>query len=189
MKSMSIRRLALPLAAGVVTSAVVAAFGIAAQSGSQTAAAAQAPAPTGQVAGELRLGNGPAIPILSFSAGASNSGSFAGGGGGGAGKASFSSLSLTKAVDANTPTLYLRVANGTHLNRALFTAQWGAGGSAATMTYDLEDVIVESLQQSGGGTGAPTESLSLAFGKVSWTYADAAGTTTGSWDVVNNSER
>lgn len=186
MKSRSLRRLGLPVVAGIVTSAVVAAFGIAAQSGSQTAAASAAPTPTGQVAGELRLGAGAAIPIMAFSAGASNPGSFAGGSGGGAGKASFTSLSLTKAVDANSPALYLRVANGTHVNRAVFTAQWGAGGSAATMTYDLEDVIVESVQQSGGG-GAPTESLSLGFAKVTWTYTDAAGTTTGSWDIVNNS--
>jgi type VI protein secretion system component Hcp len=54
------------------------------------------------------------------------------------------------------------------------------------MSYKLQDVVVESLQHSGGGGGAPIESLSLAFAKVTWTYTDASGTTSGSWDLVAN---
>ena len=185
MRSSPVRRLALPVVAGLVTSAAVAALGFAGQSSSQ--AAPQAPTPGGQVAGQLTLGTGAPIPILSFSAGVSNSFTFGGGSGGGTGKASFTALNLIKAIDANSPGLFVKVANGQHFPTAVFTAQWGAGTSTATMKYELESVVLESLQQSGAGTGAGTESLSIVFGKVTWTFTDASGTTTGSWDVENNS--
>jgi type VI protein secretion system component Hcp len=55
------------------------------------------------------------------------------------------------------------------------------------MSYKLDDVIVESVQQSGGGN-APTEALSLAFAKVTWTCTDASGTSSGSWNIVTNTE-
>ena len=187
MRSIPLRRLVLPVSAGLVTSAAVAAFGIAGQSASR--AAPQAPTPSGQVAGQLTLGTGAPIPILSFSAGGSNPTTIgSGGGGAGTGKVSLSSLNMMKAVDANTPPLYLAMAKGQHFSNAVFTAQWGAGGSAATLKYELEQVFVESLQQSGGGAGAPTESLSVAFAKVRWTYTDAAGSTTGSWNIAENKE-
>jgi type VI secretion system secreted protein Hcp len=130
--------------------------------------------------------NGKTIPILSYSVGASNPGSLGtGGGGAGAGKVSFSSLSMLKAVDANSPALFTAVARGEHFAEATFTAQWGTAAASATMSYKLENVVVESVQHSGGG-GAPTESLSLFFGKVTWTYTDASGTTSGSWDLTTN---
>jgi type VI secretion system secreted protein Hcp len=132
--------------------------------------------------------NGKTIPILSYSVGASNPGSLATGGGAGAGKVSFSSLSMLKAVDSNSPALFTAVARGEHFAVATFTAQWGTAATSATMSYKLEDVVVESVQHSGGGGGAPTESLSLFFGKVTWTYTDASGTTSGSWDLTTNTE-
>ena len=93
-----------------------------------------------------------------------------------------------KAVGADTPSLYLKMAKGQHITNAVFTAQWGTGGSTATLKYELDQVFIVSLQQSGGGAGAPTESLSLAFAKIRWTYTDAAGSTTGSWNIVDNTE-
>ena len=129
--------------------------------------------------------NGKTIPILSYSIGASNPVTVVVGGGGGAGKVSFSSLNLIKLPDATSAALFTAVATGHHFPKATFTAQWGTAATAATMSYTLEDVVVESIQQSGGG-GTPSESLSLAFSKVTWTYTDPSGTTSGSWDLVAN---
>jgi type VI secretion system secreted protein Hcp len=170
--------------AGLATSVVVAAFAVAGDRSTQVGAATGPPTPSGQPAGQLVL-DGKTIPILSYSAGVTNAGTFSGGGGGGAGKATFSSLGLVKAVDANSPALFTAVATGRHFPQAVFTAQWGTGTSSATMTFDLEDVLVVSFQQSGGGT-APTESVALDFGKVTWTYTDAAGSTSGSWNIAEN---
>ena len=180
-------RLAAPFAAAVITSAVVAAIALGGSSGTQAAAFASPPTPTGQVAGQLVIEDGPAIPILSYSLGASNPVSIGSiGGGAGAGRVSFSSLNLMKNVDASSAKLILACARGEHLDRAVFTASWGTGTSAAKIVFELEDVFVESVQQSGGGS-APSESLSLAYGKIRWTYTDAAGHSTGGWDLESNS--
>jgi type VI secretion system secreted protein Hcp len=182
MKRLTIRRLAPPVVAALVTSVVVAAIAV----GGQTAqlAGPVPPTPNGQPAGQLAF-NGKTISILSYSLGASNPGSLGtSGGGAGAGKVSISSLSMLKAVDANSPALFTAVASGRHFAEATLTAQWGTAAASATMRYKLEDVLVESIQHSGGG-GAPTESLSLFFAKVTWTYTDASGTTSGSWDTTN----
>ncbi len=68
-----------------------------------------------------------------------------------------------------------------------------AGGESPVdfLMYEFENVYVESVQWSGasGGDDRPTESLSLAFGKVTVTYtpqADQGATgspVVGSWSV------
>ncbi len=141
--------------------------------------------PAGQAVGQLVI-KGKTIPILSYSVGASNPATIAVGGGGvGAGKANFSSLNMMKEVDATSAALFKALATGEHFKEATLTAHWGSGATAATMSYKLESVVVESVQQSGGG-GTPAESLSLAFAKMTWKYTDPSGTTSGSWDLSAN---
>ena len=182
------RRLAAPVAAALVTSAVVAAIALASSSGTQAVPAGSPPAPTaGAVAGQLVLGNRPAVQILSFSFGASNPQSGSIGGGGGAGKVSFSSLNMMKNVDASSSDLLLDVATGRHLPTATFTAQWGTGPTASKLVLTLKDVFVESVQHSGSGGSAPTESLSLGFTSLTWEFTDESGKNgSGGWDIPGN---
>ena len=181
MKHFRVARFVPPVLAALVTSVVVAALAL----GAQTAPPASPPTPSGQPAGQLAI-NGKTIPILSYSIGASNPGTISTGGGAGAGKVSFSSLNLLKSVDATSAALLQAVATGQHFAVATFTAAWGTAGAGASISYRMEDVLVESVQHSGSGSGAPTESLSLFFGRVAWTYTDASGTTSGSWDLTAN---
>jgi type VI secretion system secreted protein Hcp len=182
------RRLALPLLAGLVTSAVIAAFGLAGN-GNGNGNGNGPPQPVaGQVIGQLMIENGPAMPILSYSFGASNPATIgSGGGGSGAGKVSLSSLNMLRSVDRSSSMLLDDVASGKHLQNAVFTAQWGSGSSAASAKYELSGVFVESVQHSGSGGGPPVESLSLAFEKIKWTFTDSSGTSSGSWDITTNS--
>jgi type VI secretion system secreted protein Hcp len=181
-------RLAAPLSAAVITSAVVAAIALGGSSSTQTAKAGAPPTPNGQVAGQLVLDGGAPIPILSFSWGVSNPVTIgSGGGGAGAGKASFSSFNVMKNVDASSIALILASAKGTHYQAATFTATWGSGPTAAKLVMDLGQVFVESVQQSGAGGVAPTESVSFAYGSVHWTFNDAGGTTSGDWNIATNS--
>lgn len=185
-KNSRIRRLALPVLAGLATSAVVAAFGLA---GSDAAKVGGPPAAAagGPVIGQLTLDDGAAIPILSYSWGMSNPTTIgSGSGGAGAGKVSISSLNMMKSVDQFSSQLLSSAASGSHFAHAVFTAQWGTGASAASAKYELSNVIVESVQQSGSGGSAPSESFALVFGKVVWTFTDGNGPTTGSWNVVTN---
>jgi len=184
-------RLVAAFAAAVVTSAVVAALALGGSFGTQAtraAAVGSPPTPTGQLAGQLVLNGRTPIQISSFSWGASNPVAIeSAGGGAGAGKASFSSLNFMKNVDASSAGLILACATGSHFDKATFTATWGTGPTAAQLVLELQLVFVDSVQQSGSG-GAPSESLSLDYGKIRWTYTDAGGTTKHGWDIPNNAQ-
>jgi type VI secretion system secreted protein Hcp len=171
-------RLGSLVIAGVVTSAVVAAIAFAANG----QGAGQA-LPT---AGQVKLGNDPAFPMLAYSWGVSNSGSSHVGGGAGAGKANLQDFSFTKATDSTTVGLLKSVTTGTHYADVVITAQLGG---TATMVYELENVIVTSVSLSGSGSEKrPVESITLNFAKVKWTHTDEAGNVTppGSFNVVTN---
>ena len=179
MKRMRVIQLGLLVLAALVASAVVAALAF----GGSTDGRGKGPPVT--TSGQLEI-NGTTIEVSSFSAGVSNPTTIGGGGGIGAGKASFSSLSLMTAVDASFPVLTQAVAKGQQFPTATLTFTWTAGDSApSTVTYQLENVFIESIQQGGGG-GAPTDAMSLAFAKVHWTFTDANGTTTRGWNILTN---
>jgi type VI secretion system secreted protein Hcp len=134
------------------------------------------------------------IEIDSFSFGASNSGSIVvGGGGGGAGKVSFQDISLSKKLDKASPLLYLACAQGTHIKRAVLFVRKAGDKPMEYYTITLSDLLISSVQ-TGGSTGGdrPTESLSLNFTKIEFSYAaqkpDGSLETpvTSGWDIANN---
>jgi type VI secretion system secreted protein Hcp len=139
------------------------------------------------------------IEIFSFSFGASNPvtiGSTAGGGGGG--KVAVSSFNIMKKTEKSSPKLFGACARGDHYDKAVVTLRkaGGTSGQVVFLTYEFEEVYVESIQWSGssGGDDTPTESVSFAFGKVTITYTGQDKTGKGaqpivaSWDVTTVSE-
>ena len=134
--------------------------------------------------GQLTI-NGATINVQSFSAGASNPTTL-GPGGIVSGKPSFSSLNVLASTDASFPVLNEAVGTGHKFPTATLTFTWSSRhGAPATVTYQLDNVVLESAQQSGGG-GAPVMSFSLAFERVHWTFTDSSGTTTRGWNLVTN---
>ncbi len=112
------------------------------------------------------------IEIDSFSWGVSNAASMASGSGGGAGKASFSDLSMMTNTCKASPLLMLACATGQHIKSAkLFVRKQG------TEQHDyyvitLTDLLVSSFQTSGGGgSQSPSESFSLNFTKIEFSYS------------------
>lgn len=135
-----------------------------------------------------------AIEVNAFSFGASNP-SGPRSGGGGAGKVSFSDLNITKSLDKASPMLYLRTANGQHVDQVkLFVRKNDAKGAPVDYyMVTLVDVIVTSTTTSGtSGGDRPTESVTLNFAKIGFTYKPqkpdgSFGTAIVSgWDVVLN---
>ena len=135
------------------------------------------------------------IEIHSFSWGASNPSTVGHGGGGGAGRASVSSFNIMKRTDSASPKLFQQCCDGSHIKSATVTLRKAGGKSPVDyLKYEFSDVFVESVQWSGssGGDDTPTESVSLAFGKVKVTYTPqkADGTpgsaVIGSWDIKAN---
>lgn len=114
------------------------------------------------------------IPVLSFSFGMSNPATIGSGGAGGisAGKVSFSDLNIMKTVDAASVPLALACAQGTHFSTVTLTLRDQSGGQVEFYKVKLTEALITSVQTSGsaGGDTRPTESISIAFQKIEWTY-------------------
>jgi len=137
------------------------------------------------------------IEVYSFSWGSSNPTTVSAGSGGlAAGKVSISSFNVMKKTEASSCTLFAACCAGQHFPTAtveMSKATGTSGQQQVYLKYTFTDVMVESVQWSGstGGDDTPTESLSLAFGKVAIDYSkqgDADGTMTpagnASWDLT-----
>jgi type VI secretion system secreted protein Hcp len=140
------------------------------------------------------------IEIYSFSWGASNPTTVSSGQAGlSAGKVSISSFNLMKKADKSSVPLFAACTTGQHYGGAvvnLLKATGTSGMQQIFWTYTFTDVMVESIQWSGssGGDDTPTESVSLAFGKVQIDYfmqdtATGAMTNSGtaSWSLTTTS--
>jgi type VI secretion system secreted protein Hcp len=114
-----------------------------------------------------------AFEIHTFSLGASNPVTVgSGSGGSGGGKVSISSFHITKKTDSASPALFRACCDGSHFTDAYVVLRKSGGKKVEYLKYDFEQVFVESVQWSGstGGDDTPTESLSIAFGKVAISY-------------------
>ena len=105
-------------------------------------------------------GNNP-TPIFSFSVGAANSGT-ASGGGGGAGKVTFSNLTVSKGLDADSVPLLQAAATGQLLKT--LTIEVFNGGRAPFAIYTFEDVSVSSSVI--GASGSVDEQDAFDFRRI-----------------------
>ncbi len=115
------------------------------------------------------------IEIYSFSWGASNPVSVDSAKGGlTGGKVSISSFNVMKRTEASSPLLFEACCTGKHIPTVKVSLRKAGGdsGQEVYLTYDFEEVMVESIQWSGssGGDDVPTESVSFAFAKVTVEY-------------------
>jgi len=117
------------------------------------------------------------IPILAYSFGLSSYN----------GNASFSAVSTSKVLDLTSPLLAFQCAKGVTNSTAVLTVVNSATGSAL-YTVTLNNVSINSYQV-GGSTDVPTESISLNYNAIAWTYqpADGSAPVTHRWNLVANS--
>ena len=115
--------------------------------------------------------------VLAWSWGASNGGSTHLGGGAGAGRANFQDLSLTRAVDSQSPSFLKGVATGDSYPVAIL--------QDGPVKITLMNVLVTSL--STGGVAAKnkalTENITLNFSEFIYEVNGATFT----WDIAANS--
>ena len=133
------------------------------------------------------------IEALAWSFGASNSGSPHTGGGAGVGRVSLQNLSITKYVDKSSPVLLLACCTGKHHRSARLTVRKAGEHQLEFLVIELTEVTVSSISAAGSsGDDRPSESLSLDFAKLKYSYtpqkvdgsADVAVSM--GWDVVAN---
>src|ERR1017187_1229373 len=122
------------------------------------------------------------IPILSYSLGVSSYN----------GNASFSDVSAMKSLDLTSPLLAFQCAKGITNATAVLTVVNSTTGNAL-YTVTLSNAAISSYQVSGS-TGVPTESVSLYYNAIVWTYQaqDGSGNNVGSpvthnWNLVSKS--
>lgn len=133
------------------------------------------------------------IEVESFSWGCSNPASMASGSGGGAGKASFSDLSfMSGGACVASPLLMQACATGQHIKSAkLFVRKQGTD-QVDYYVITLSDLLVSSFQHSAGGGGGVSESFSLNYTKIEFSYSPqdekgALGTAVkASWNLKEN---
>jgi len=132
------------------------------------------------------------IHIESFSWGLTQTGAVGTGGGGGAGKVNVHDITIHKFFDKSSPALMLHCANGKHISKGLLTVRKAGEKPLEYFKVTLTDLIVSSIQHSGGHSDQLTENLSLNFAKFKVEYqeqkADGTGTPGGEmgWDVKAN---
>jgi type VI secretion system secreted protein Hcp len=109
------------------------------------------------------------IQVDSWSLGGRQAGTFANGGGGGAGKVKMNDVSFTAKVSTASPKLFLLLATGTHIGRAVLTVRKAGGKQEAFLIVTFTDVLVSSYQ-TGSSAKVPVDSFTLNFARIQIEY-------------------
>ena len=107
-------------------------------------------------------------PILAVSGGLTSADTTGGG------AVTFQEIHVTKSVDQFSPKLYMFGALGRHIH-SLDIDVFRQGTTDVELSYRLEDVLITSVQQSGGGNQVPVESVSFNFAKIRIAFTPLGG--------------
>ena len=111
------------------------------------------------------------IDVESWSWGVVNERSPGSGSGGGAGRASFEDFHFLAQISKASPQLFLSCATGAHHKTATLSGRRAGDKSAGDfLKYKLTDVLVTSVEHSGGASEVPTEQFSLAYSRFEITF-------------------
>jgi type VI secretion system secreted protein Hcp len=135
------------------------------------------------------------IDILSWSWGMKQGGTTHMGSGGGSGKVSVKDLTITKYLDAASPTLQKFCANGKHVANGTLIVRKAGEHPLEYLKIDLDEIIIADVS-TGGSHGADRliENVSLNFKKFHTTYTpQAADGTAGAaveakWNIAENKD-
>lgn len=102
-------------------------------------------------------------------------------------------ISLTKIMDAATADIINAMCTAKNLATCKIYILKSVGdtalGQKLVMTYEMEETMISSYSVGGGGGGEPTETITLNFTKLTWTYQPqlttgaASGNKTTNWSL------
>ena len=131
------------------------------------------------VVGQLTLPDQTAsAPLTALDWSATNQATVGGTTGSGAGKVNFSDVSVTKALDPETPTVFGDLAAGQNLSSV------GVTTTASTLALSPAAVTSDTLSDDGTADGGPVETVTFAFQK----FQETVGSNSAGWDVTANSQ-
>ncbi len=107
-------------------------------------------------------------------------------------KATHANFTFNKSLDSATDDLLKMCWTGMHIDKVILSCYRSGGDVGATqigtcyLTIEMESVIVADYSISGAQGDYPHETISLAYGKITYTYTNHDGTkgTTGSAQPV-----
>jgi type VI secretion system secreted protein Hcp len=93
-------------------------------------------------------------------------------GGGTVEQANHSDFTFSKYLDTATDDLLKYCWNGKQIGKAVLTCYRSDGENQAILylQIEMEDIIISNVSIGGGPGDLPTENISLAYGKVTYTY-------------------
>lgn len=93
-------------------------------------------------------------------------------GGGTVEQANHSDFTVTRYLDAATDDLLKMCWSGKMIGKGTFTAYRADGDNTAVKYLEvlMEEIVVSNISFGGGGGDLPTETVSLSYGKVTYTY-------------------
>ena len=99
-------------------------------------------------------------------------------------------------LDKASPKLYEACCTGKHIKEVTFELCRAGGDKLKYMEIKLEQVLVSKVANAGSSTGEggfPSESVSLSYGKIKWTYTQqkrqdgtGGGNVNAGWDLTAN---
>lgn len=135
------------------------------------------------------------IEVLSYTHGITQpaSATVSSAGGGTTTRCDHENYSITKYVDKASPKLYELCSSGKHISSITIDMMRASGDSRVKyMEVKMEQVVIAGVSPAGGPE-FPTESVSLNYGNIKWTYSQQkrpdgsqAGQTTGGWSLVEH---
>jgi type VI secretion system secreted protein Hcp len=109
------------------------------------------------------------IEVLSWSWGLSNHGGIAGGGSG-KGKAEPGEVSFLHLYDKASPILAKKCAQGVHFKDVVITSRKSGEGQKDFFKVTMKEVFISSTQISASSGGEITESVSMSYGSIDFSY-------------------
>jgi type VI secretion system secreted protein Hcp len=109
------------------------------------------------------------IEVLSWSWGLSNHGGIAGGGSG-KGRAEPGEVSFLHLYDKASPILAKKCAQGVHFKDVVITSRKSGEGQKDFFKVTMKEVFISSTQISASSGGEITESVSMSYGSIDFSY-------------------
>ncbi len=91
-------------------------------------------------------------------------------GGRAAARADFQSFNISKMVDKSSVDLNMHCASGEHIAKLELEVCQETGEKVNYWKFEFENVMVQSVSVSGGGSARANENVSFVYDKVSFTY-------------------
>jgi type VI secretion system secreted protein Hcp len=115
-------------------------------------------------------------------------------GGGTAERVQYDSFNFTQLVNLASPKIYEYCSQGKHIPEVVIQMYRASGEKRVKyMEVKLKTVVVSAVHAGHSDTtGFPTETVSMTFGAITWTYEQQkrdgsnAGKSTGAWSLVQN---